>query len=188
MRKVALLLFLLLAISPICAQRRPGGQPAPRRKKTRPAAKVAPPVDLDEKRVYIPPPGWRFVGISSLNLAYFYNERTLTRSGDVVQVWIREDPVTERARLWAISVWKKIIKSLGPDGPDPLTHASIDKFAYETKLEEYDCAKRRTRNLDLSLRTRDGALILAFPSESKWNNISPDSLSELLLDAVCIGG
>jgi hypothetical protein len=118
----------------------------------------AQPSDGSWAGISLAPEGWTYLGWTD-QTQVFARPPIVREANGYLRVWIR---------------WELV-----------RPHDSVSSFA---ALSEYDCALRRTRNIQVveySDRNLQGSVVSRLPQEINWTYDSPETLGDLIEKAVC---
>lgn len=135
---------------------------------------------------------WQLITSEDDDTAISYNTRLFTRvDKETIHVWIKEKPLTDKARLEEINRLADLLETVEPPVERSSTFEMFKKYSYSLRLQEYNCVKLQLRTSESYVYDRDGKSIFSMgtgvqSSEwTPWINVIPNSIGELILDAVC---
>ncbi len=60
-----------------------------------------------------------------------------------------------------------------------------NELSHSIELYEFNCSKKKRRNLSATIYRRDGSVIGTFSDESPWVPVIPETVSATMFDIIC---
>jgi hypothetical protein len=119
---------------------------------------------------------WELFGNNSFGI-YYYNKTNITKSSDIISVWIYQTP-TDDSKEGVIESVKKnnLEKSI-----------KYKNYEHTMGLNEIDCKNRKVLQTNIIFYDDKNNILDNYTIDnSKWTDIPPDSLFNILYNKICV--
>ena len=119
---------------------------------------------------------WELIGNNSFGI-YYYNKTNITKSSDIISVWIYQTP-TDDSKEGVIESVKKnnLEKSI-----------TYKNYEHTMGLNEIDCKNRKVLQTNLIFYDDKNNILDNYTIDnSKWTDIPPDTLFNILYNKICV--
>ena len=119
---------------------------------------------------------WELIGNNSFGI-YYYNKTNITKSSDIISVWIYQTP-TDDSKEGVIESVKKnnLEKSI-----------KYKNYEHTMGLNEIDCKNRKVLQTNLIFYDDKNNILDNYTIDnSKWTDIPPDTLFNILYNKICV--
>ena len=119
---------------------------------------------------------WELIGNNSFGI-YYYNKTNITKSSDIISVWIYQTPTDD--------IKEGVIESVKKNNLEK--SIKYKNYEHTMGLNEIDCKNRKVLQTNLIFYDDKNNILDNYTIDnSKWTDIPPDTLFNILYNKICV--